>query len=339
VPLPKLHFASLLNLEDVEKGLGYYMPRRGADAALLEAICRDSVDYLREIANWYRNRGKSDDGGRMSPVPALRASWPVRDSYPSKRPQTLSTAKGEQYYAEPTMPTEGAAMRRRRSWLSRVIGFVAIGLASLVVPMYGQAASDVLVTVVPQSPTDQHAVARITRIELDGDSLRLEIENMGPSDVIALTVRYEMIGCAGEYASTWSTGGGDTRRVPGMYSIDLPAHGRTWLEDDPRAPNLAFSALREKTRYVRVYAEVTATARRDGSIVQWEEFGLSKHEAKPLDPNVCANWPWEKSLDAVTAFSASPRGSGTDLHRSSTVNDGVQYSCEAVDAVLHCAGN
>jgi len=250
-----------------------------------------------------------------------------------------STAKVERYLPEPTMPTEGSAVCRRRLLLGRVIGLVAVGIASIGVSLYGQPPSDVSVTVVPQSPTDQNAVARITRIELDDNSLRLEIENTGPLDIIALTVRYAVSGCAAEHVASWSEGGGDALRVGGMHSIDLPAHGRSWLEDNYEASRLAFSALHEKTRYVRVYAEVIAIARRDGSTVQWEDWGKSKHEARPLYPRVCATWPWKNDLDAVTGFGGSARHSDTSSHQNSTVNDGVQYSCEVVDAILHCAGN
>jgi hypothetical protein len=73
-------------------------------------------------------------------------------------------------------------------------------------PLHGQGdLPDASVSVVPQPRPRKDSVARVTRVALEGRSLRLEIENTGSSPISALTVLYESSSCSDVNVYLWAT--------------------------------------------------------------------------------------------------------------------------------------
>ena len=91
----------------------------------------------------------------------------------------------------------------------------------------------VSVTVAVLSHPDASALVRVTRIELADDYLRLEMENTTPVPVIAVDIRYELSSCLTEGFSAMG-GAVDTRRVPGMASVDIPVSASEKLNQNCR---------------------------------------------------------------------------------------------------------
>jgi len=194
----------------------------------------------------------------------------------------------------------------------------------------------VSVTVAALSHPDASALVRVTRIELADDYLRLEIENTTPVPVIAVDIRYELSSCLTEGFS--ATGGAvDTRGVPGMASIDIPAHSRVWYEHDHMASRLAYDAIAQKTRYLQARAEIIAAVFANGEETRWEDFGPKpKHPMEAVESGVCEKWPWNDVLNEVRGFRPTLHKPGGGLNENHADDTSVTYTCSVDDDVLHC---
>lgn len=194
----------------------------------------------------------------------------------------------------------------------------------------------VSVTVAALSHPDASALVRVTRIELADDYLRLEIENTTPVPVIAVDIRYELSSCLTEGFS--ATGGAvDTRRVPGMASIDVPAHSRVWYEHDHMASRLAYDAIAQKTRYLQARTEIIAAVFANGEETRWEDFGPKpKHPMEAVESGVCEKWLWNDVLNEVRGFRPPPHEPGRRLNENHAGKTSVTYTCSVDDDVLYC---
>jgi len=193
----------------------------------------------------------------------------------------------------------------------------------------------VSVTVMPWSPPAENALVHISRVELVEDSLRLEIENGAPDAVVAVAISYPFSGCFIGHAAI---GSGDAKRIPGMDSIDIPAHGRTSYTDDHMASHLAVAAIMQKTRYVQADAVIGAVVFASGKKI---EIGAKPKNSSYTDPaglaekDICEKWPWEEVLDEVHAFQPPPDRMDIPLSGNHG-KAGVSYTCGVLDNVLHC---
>jgi len=194
----------------------------------------------------------------------------------------------------------------------------------------------VSVTVAALSHPDSSALVRVTRIELADDYLRLDIENTTPVPVIAVDIRYEHSSCLTEGFS--ATGGAvDTKRVPGMASIDIPAHSRVWYEDGHMASRLAYDAITQKTRYLQARAEIIAAVFANGKRIRWDTWGPEpKHPMESVDSGICEKWLWNDALNGVRGFRPPPHKPGGGLNENHAGNTSVTYTCSVVDDVLNC---
>jgi hypothetical protein len=109
-------------------------------------------------------------------------------------------------------------------------------------------AKAVSISVTPLTP-HKNALVHVTRVDLSGDYLKIEIENATPNPVMAVWLGYRFSGC---FPGEGSISGGDgKKRIPGAHYVDIPAHSRVWYLDDHMASRLALAAILQKTRYIQ----------------------------------------------------------------------------------------
>lgn len=196
--------------------------------------------------------------------------------------------------------------------------------------------SAVSVIVMPRSQAADNALVHISRVELVDDSLRLEIENGASDAVVAVAIGYPFSGCFVGHAGIES---GDAKRIPGMDSIDIPAHGRIWYTDDHMASHLAVAAIMQKTRYVQADAVIGAVVFASGKKI---ELGARPKDSADSDTaglvqsDICEKWPWEEALEGVHAFQPPPPGKTSVPLNGDRSKAGVSYTCNVLDNVLHC---
>lgn len=175
-------------------------------------------------------------------------------------------------------------------------------------------------------PSDLSTV-RVSKVELDGEDIRVRIENTTSVPVRSVKIQYAYISCFDGAKSTSHAG---------MASVDIPARGYTWYDDDRMASVLALSAAREKTRYLQVYASIYAAVFIDGSEAGFWDVGnrASEQPIPKVDDAVCQQYPWNDAPNSLRGFVTSDRKS-TQSH--ARVEDGaVSYTCSAVGDHLHC---
>jgi hypothetical protein len=191
------------------------------------------------------------------------------------------------------------------------------------------------VKVIRLSPPDPASMVRITRIELEDDNMKLEIENTAPEPVIAVDIRYALSGCLVE--GPWGVGSGaDTRREPGMTSIDIPARSRVWYEDQHMASHLAYTAITQKTRYLWSRPEVIAAVFASGTKARWESLGDIKHSVQAVESAVCEKWRWNDELNSVRGFRPPVRNPDTGSRQTYGRATGVTFTCSVTDNLLKC---
>jgi hypothetical protein len=157
----------------------------------------------------------------------------------------------------------------------------------------------------PWSPPAENALVRISRVGLVKDSLRLEIENGASDAVVAVAISYPFSGC---FVGDAAIGSGDSKRIPGMDSIDIPAHGRTSYTDDHMASHLAVAAVMQKTRYVQADAVIGAVVFASGKKIKLgaKPKNISYTDSAGLpEKDICEKWPWEEVLDGGACLPAS----------------------------------
>jgi hypothetical protein len=231
------------------------------------------------------------------------------------------------------------------NFLGSVIECAALVLVLASVPLHGQDdLPDASVSVVPQPRPNKDAVARVTRVALDGRALKLEIENGGSSPITGLTILYESSSCSTVGVHLWATESSLPQKdlsSPVASSdadtiAELPAHSRIWYDDYRSTTSLANWALHKTTRYVQAQAEVIAVVLKDGSRIQWKQVAAPKQAPDGFDPNACASWPWNDKLNVITGFARYPPETSISASEIATDGVGVTYSCKVIDYLLHC---
>ena len=122
-----------------------------------------------------------------------------------------------------------------------------------------------------------------------------------------------------------------------MDSIDIPAHGRVWFDDDHMASRLALAAIEDQTRYVQarvgVGAAVFANGKRFKLRAPPPEPNSWRQGMEPVSSSVCQKWLWNDALNTVHSFQPPIDKLSQEFHVGST---GVNYTCSVSNDVLHC---
>jgi hypothetical protein len=178
--------------------------------------------------------------------------------------------------------------------------------------------------------SNENALVRVTRVDLKGDYLKIEIENGTRRPVIAIALDYQFHGC---FPGEASISGGDGRRVPGMYSVNIPAHGRVWYLDDHMASRLALAAIMQKSRYIRARPVIFAAVFANGNEIRFQATRHGNSNGSMPD-GVCETWSWNDALNRVHGFQLPT--STTVRNQLDAHSAGAHYTCSVSFDLLHC---